>query len=84
MVKTERSPGQRVLIVEDNRDLAANLGDYLERHGWLPDFATDGRMALNLLSAAGSEAAGEPAPYDAVVLDLTLPRVDGLEVARSP
>jgi len=63
----------RVLVVEDNADLAAMLGDYLQSRGHRADFAADGETALRL-------ALGQP--YDAIVLDRALPRLDGLEVCR--
>jgi DNA-binding response OmpR family regulator len=62
-----------VLIVEDNPDLAANLADYLESHGYVPDVAQDGVTALHLAVTNR---------YDAIVLDLTLPGIDGLTVCR--
>lgn len=62
-----------ILIVEDNPDLAANLADYLEVHGYVPDVAQDGVTGLHL--AVSNR-------YDAVVLDLTLPGIDGLTVCR--
>lgn len=61
----------RVLIIEDNPDIAANLGDFLDDRGHTVDFAGDGTNGLNL--ALKNE-------YDAVVLDLSLPGMDGLEV----
>ena len=63
----------RVLIIEDNPDIAANLGDYLEDHGHMVDFAGDGVTGLHL--AVVNE-------FDAIVLDLALPGMDGLEVCR--
>jgi DNA-binding response OmpR family regulator len=63
----------RVLIIEDNPDIAANLGDYLEDHGHTVDFAGDGITGLHL--AVVNE-------FDAIVLDLALPGMDGLEVCR--
>ncbi|AFI84319.1 response regulator transcription factor [Methylophaga nitratireducenticrescens] len=62
-----------VLIVEDHRDLAANVGDYLEVGGFTVDFATDGITALQLC---------EEHHYDAIVLDIMLPGIDGFEVCR--
>ncbi len=62
-----------LLIVEDNRDLAANLYDYLEGHGHTVDLAYDGR--------AGLEFAIHDT-YDVIILDLMLPRMDGTEVCR--
>ncbi len=63
----------RVLVVEDNRDIAANLGDYLEDRGHSVDFAADGVTGLHL--AVVNE-------FDAIVLDLNLPGMDGLELCR--
>jgi DNA-binding response OmpR family regulator len=63
----------RVLIIEDNPDIAANLGDYLEDHGHMVDFAGDGITGLHL--AVVNE-------FDSIVLDLALPGMDGLEVCR--
>lgn len=63
----------RVLVIEDNRDIAANVGDYLEDKGHVVDFAGDGVTGLHL--AVVNE-------FDAIVLDLTLPGMDGLEVCR--
>lgn len=61
----------RVLIVEDNRDLSAIVGDYLEAKGNVPDFAYDGKSALRL-ALTGT--------YDVIVLDIMMPGLDGLEV----
>ena len=60
----------RVLIIEDNPDIAANLGDYLEDHGHTVDFAGDGITGLHLAVVND---------FDAIVLDLALPGMDGLE-----
>ena len=63
----------RVLVVEDNADLAAMIGDYLSGHGHRVDFAGDG--------ATGLELAARKA-FDAIVLDRALPRLEGTEVCR--
>jgi DNA-binding response OmpR family regulator len=63
----------RVLIIEDNPDIAANLGDYLEDHGYTVDFAGDGVTGLHLAVVND---------FDAIVLDLALPGMDGLDVCR--
>lgn len=63
----------RVLIIEDNRDLASNMFDYLESKGHVVDAAGDGVTGLHL--AVVNE-------YDAIVLDLTLPGMDGLTLCR--
>ncbi len=61
----------RLLIVEDDRDLASNLADFLGILGYVTDCVADGRAALTLLAANS---------YDLVVLDLMLPGVDGMTV----
>jgi DNA-binding response OmpR family regulator len=63
----------RVLIIEDNKDLASNMFDFLEAKGHVVDAAGDGVTGLHL--AVVNE-------YDAIVLDLTLPGMDGLTLCR--
>lgn len=63
----------RVLVVEDHATLARQLRTALEETHFAVDQASDGEEALFL---------GETEPYDAVVLDLGLPRLDGLSVLR--
>lgn len=63
----------RVLIIEDNPDIAANIGDYLEDLGYTVDFAGDGITGLHLAVVND---------FDAIILDLALPGMDGLEVCR--
>jgi two-component system OmpR family response regulator len=63
----------RLLVVEDHPALAAQLRAALEDASFVVDQAADGEEALFL---------GETEPYDAVVLDLGLPRLDGLSVLR--
>jgi DNA-binding response OmpR family regulator len=63
----------RILVIEDNSDIAANLGDYLEERGHTVDFAADGVTGLHLAVVN---------VFDAIVLDLNLPGMDGLEVCR--
>ena len=62
-----------ILVIEDNSDLAANLGDYLADKGHVVDFAGDGLTGLNLALRE---------PFDVIVLDLTLPGLDGLQVCK--
>lgn len=68
-----KNPAATILIVEDHRDLAANVGDYLEAGGFTVDFAADGMSALQLC---------KDNHYDAIVLDIMLPNIDGFEVCR--
>lgn len=62
-----------ILIVDDDRDLCAMMGEYLSSHGCSVQMANDGR--------AGLAAALEPG-RDLVVLDVMLPVIDGFEVLR--
>lgn len=63
----------RLLLVEDSQRLARSLVAGLTQAGMVVDAVGDGVQADQLLSAEA---------YDAVVLDLALPRLDGLEVLR--
>ena len=64
---------ERILLVEDNRDLAASIFESLEQAGFQPDYASDGAQALHQVKTTTP-------PFDAVVLDVGLPRVNGFEV----
>ncbi len=72
MVQNNNNP-MRVLIIEDDADLAANLYDYLEAKGHSPDAAGDGVTGLHL--AITQE-------YDVVVMDITMPGMDGVTACR--
>jgi DNA-binding response OmpR family regulator len=63
----------RILIVEDNPDIAANIGDFLSSKQHAVDFAGDGLTGLHLATTQ---------PFDLILLDLMLPGIDGLEFAR--
>jgi two-component system, OmpR family, alkaline phosphatase synthesis response regulator PhoP len=65
-----------VLIVEDEKHLADGLRYNLEAEGYVVEAVPDGEAALRLLLE-------ERAEFDAVVLDVMLPGVDGFEVASS-
>jgi two-component system alkaline phosphatase synthesis response regulator PhoP len=62
-----------ILIVEDEVELAQVLRDYLERAGFRVQLATSGAAAVSTFRHS---------PADLVVLDLNLPGLDGLDVAR--
>lgn len=70
---THSMRGLRVLLVEDQRDIAANIWDFLERRGYEVDHCADG--------AAGLQRAMQ-GRFDAIVLDLGLPRLDGLDLCK--
>ena len=64
----------RILLVEDDRMIADGVRKALRADGWATDWVADGAAAL---SALGLEQ------YDLVLLDLGLPKRDGLDVLRS-
>lgn len=63
----------RILVVEDEVSLAANIKKGLGEQGFAVDTAPDGEVGYDL---ATSEA------YDAIVLDIMLPKMDGLKLCR--
>jgi len=62
-----------LLVVEDDKDLNRQIVTALENAGYAVDKALDGEEGLYL---------GETEPYDAVILDLGLPKVDGVSVLQ--
>lgn len=64
---------ERILLVEDDPRLAEMLSKYLSEASFRVDVAPHGAAALQRLSAS---------PYDAIVLDLMLPDMDGLDICR--
>jgi DNA-binding response OmpR family regulator len=64
----------RILVVEDNRHLNNSLKLSLVDDGYAVDSAYDGEEGEELASLT---------PYDAIILDIMLPKKDGLEVCRS-
>jgi DNA-binding response OmpR family regulator len=66
-------PGVRILVVDDEADLAEAIATALRRDGYAVDVACDGESALDRLALN---------PYDLVTLDLTMPGTDGAEVCR--
>lgn len=63
----------RILVVEDEYDLAAAIATSLRRDGYATDVASDGSSALDRVAVN---------EYDLVCLDLNLPDIDGLDVCR--
>ncbi len=61
----------RLLVVEDDPDLGRQLTDALSNNGYAVDLAADGEEGHFL---------GDTEPYDAAVLDLGLPKMDGVRV----
>ena len=69
------NPGESksVLLIEDHADIAEMVGAYLENREYIIDYAADGITGLHL--AVSNR-------YDAIILDLMLPGMDGLEVCH--
>lgn len=63
----------RILVVEDDPDLARQLSEAFKEAGYAVDVANDGEEGHHL---------GDTEPYDAVVLDLGLPLIDGVSVLQ--
>ncbi|THF63565.1 response regulator transcription factor [Pseudothauera nasutitermitis] len=63
----------RLLVIEDNRDILANLADYLGMKGYVVDCAADGLTGLHLAATQH---------YDLLVLDVMLPGLDGFSLCE--
>lgn len=64
---------KRILVIEDEQELAQVLGDYLEVEGFDCDIANDGELGLTYFK--------EKNP-DMIILDIMLPKLDGIEVCK--
>lgn len=62
-----------ILLVEDHKELAETIGEYLEHSDYVVDYAMDGLTALHL---AVTES------YDAIILDVMLPGIDGFSICE--
>lgn len=63
----------RVLIADDDREIRELIKTYMERELYEADIAADGEEAIRLF---------DPGRYSLVILDLMMPKVDGIEVCR--
>lgn len=63
----------RVLVIEDDPDILANITHHLTRRGYIVDCAEDGLRGYAMAAAGG---------FDLIVLDLMLPRLDGYDLCR--
>ena len=63
----------KILLVEDNRNLALNISDYLESKGYITDYAADGITALNLVLTQ---------TFDVILLDIMMPGMNGFSVCQ--
>lgn len=64
----------KILFAEDESSLARAVGTILKRNEWRVDVAVDGQQALDHI---------EKESYDAVVLDIMMPKVDGITVLKT-
>ena len=63
----------RVLIIEDDQNLAEVVKSGLEQNGYAVDWFCDGPSALEIVNAY---------PYDVIILDIMLPGIDGFKICR--
>ena len=73
MPRDERDAPARILIVDDHEDNVELLRARLEARGYATLSAEDGQQALEVVRAT---------PPDLILLDIMMPKVDGIEVAR--
>jgi len=66
-------PDRKILVVDDEQSIRRTLRDILEYEGYQVEEAEDGEEALAVLSAT---------PYDLVILDVKMPKIDGMDVLR--
>jgi len=64
----------KLLIIEDNVDIASNIGIYFEEKGHLVDFAYNGNQGLQL---------AQNNLFDVIILDLMLPGIDGITICQT-
>jgi len=64
---------QRILVVEDDQFLRELYDELLKEEGYDIELAADGEEGFNKMSTGG---------YDLVLLDIMLPKIDGLEILR--
>lgn len=68
--------GRRILLVEDNQINAEVTADMLAAHGFRVEHAVNGEEAVTLFESAGSGF------YDAILMDIRMPRMNGLDAVR--
>jgi len=65
---------ESILLIEDEEGLRMTLSDRLRSEGYVVDFAVDGNEGLNKATSL---------PFDLIILDIMLPRLNGLDVCHS-
>lgn len=66
-------PALKILLAEDEREVARYLGDGLKKTGFAPDLAFDGEEAKNMIKAK---------VYDVIILDMIMPRFSGWQILQ--
>ena len=75
-ITTPEAKGQRILIVDDNRDLLDMIQSLLERKNYRTEVAADGFAALERIKAASDK-------IDLVIADLNMPGMDGIDLIKA-
>jgi len=70
------APGRHVLLVDDDESLRRAVARALELDGYLVDVAEDGAQAISVFERAA-------APFDAIILDVLMPNLDGIATCRA-
>jgi len=68
-----KSTALKILVIEDNHAIALQLIEFLEAQSWQVDYADTGNLGISLALST---------PFDLIILDLSLPDIDGLEVCQ--
>ena len=63
----------KVLVIDDNHDVARMIEEFLSRRGVIVDFINNGVRGLEYLKREN---------YDALIVDYRMPQIDGLEIAK--
>jgi PleD family two-component response regulator len=66
--------GKKILLVEDNEHNQILAKTYIERRNGIVEIAGNGKIALEMLSAAN--------PYDLILMDIQMPTIDGIEACK--
>ncbi|MCG3872106.1 response regulator transcription factor [Psychrobacter sp. Ps7] len=71
-----------ILLGDDDEELTQLLQEYLHNHGVTCDCVHDGEAVIHKLKTASNNVLNGAAAYDLLVLDIMMPKIDGLSVLR--
>ena len=71
-----------ILLGDDDEELTQLLQEYLHNHGVTCDCVHDGEAVIHKLKTASNNVLNGTAAYDLLVLDIMMPKIDGLSVLR--